>query len=371
VSTQASFFVQDLRGGGAERSVVRLANGFAARGIATDLVLMRALGPFLDEVDSGVRVVDLKVPRAAGAAFALRRYVKGACPRALFSAMTHTNILAVLATRLMRDRPRLVVVEHNQFDANKALKRGLVRLSYDLVPLLYRHADVVAGVSEGVAGSIARAARLPRADVRVLHNPIVTPELGKRAAGAPDHPWFDGSAPVLVAVGRLAPQKNYPLLLEAMALLKDRTPARLVILGEGPDCEALAAQVARLGLDGRVDLAGFRPNPFPFMRACSLYVMSSDWEGLPTVLVEALALGAPIVSTDCISGPAEILEQGRHGMLVPTGNAAALADAIMQTLGQPGDSAPRVARAQAFSADRAVERYIEAGGLVEAANSIR
>jgi glycosyltransferase involved in cell wall biosynthesis len=343
--------------------VVRLANGVAARGLRTDLVLMRAAGPFLSEVDPRVSVVNLNVARTVAGLGALRSYLAAARPTALFSAMTHTNILAILATRLRQERPRLVVVEHNQFDANKSLKSGLVRVAYDLVPLLYRRADVVAGVSEGVAASIARAARLPRSGVQVLHNPIVTPDLTARAAPAPEHAWFDGTRPVLLAVGRLTRQKNYPLLLEAMRLVKDRSPARLVVLGEGPDRDVLTADAARLGLDGTVDFAGFRANPFPLMRACDLYVMSSDWEGLPTVLVEALALGAPIVSTDCVSGPSEILEAGRFGRLTPPGDARALADAILAALAAPGDKAARMARAQDFSAERAVSRYLAAGGL--------
>ncbi len=358
-----AFFVQDLRGGGAERSVVRLVNGVAKRGYPTDLIVMKAEGPFLAEVDPAVRVVTLDVARTAKAVPALRRYIEESRPVALFSAMTHTNVVSVIAARLARFRTRLILVEHNQFAANRRRKRGMVRLAYGLVPLVYRFADRIAGVSSGVRDSIAEAARLPVSRVDVLYNPIVTPELAQRGEETVEHPWLGANAPVLLAVGRLMPQKNFSLLIEALALIRDRTPARLIILGEGEERAALEQQVRALGLEDRVDLPGFRPNPFAFMRRCQLYVMSSDWEGLPTVLIEALALGMPVVSTDCRHGPAEILDKGRFGRLVPTGDAVALGDAILAALANPGDAAPRLARASDFSADKAIDAYLALAGL--------
>jgi glycosyltransferase involved in cell wall biosynthesis len=362
-SPLVAFFIQDLRGGGAERSVVRLANGVAARGYRVDLVVMQGKGPFMAEVDGAVRLVELGSARTAGALPALRRYLNEVKPAALFSAMTHTNIIAVAAARLASHRARLIVVEHNEFESNRRRKRGLVRLAYGLVPLAYRLADVVAGVSAGVCEGIGKAARLPASRLMVLHNPILTPQLPVLANEPVDHPWFAEAVPVILAVGRLTRQKNYPLLIEAMSLVVQQRNAKLLILGEGEERDALATLIAAKGLAERVELAGFRQNPFPFMKRCAVYAMSSDWEGLPTVLVEALALGAPIVSTDCRHGPAEILDHGRYGRLTPPGDAASHAQALIQALDDPGDVAPRLVRAADFSADLAVDQYLAAGLL--------
>lgn len=357
-----AFFIQDLREGGAERSVARLLNGIVARGISVDLVVIARKGRFFEELDARVNVVELPQRRTIGSILGMKRYIETHRPSALVSAMTHTNVAAIIANRLARHHTRVVVVEHNQISMNRPLKRGLVGMSYGLVPWLYRKADVVAAVSRDVRDDLAAETGIAAERIKVLHNPVVVPELSKLASEDIDHPWLkDSGPPVMLAVGRFSRQKNFPLLLNAFSKVRAARPARLIILGEGelrPELEALARE---LGIAEDVDLPGFDPNPFRFMSRAAAYVLSSDWEGLPTALIEALACGAPVVTTDC-AGTGEILLDGKLGRIVPRGDADALAAAILATLDAPGSRDGRVARADDFGLERAVDRYLEAAG---------
>ena len=202
-----------------------------------------------------------------------------------------------------------------------------------LARLTYPGAAAITAVSKGVAEDLAETIGIPRDRIDVIHNPVVTPELIARAAEPIEHEWFaPGSPPVVLAVGRLSPQKDYPTLLQAFAKARKRRPAKLLILGEGPLRPELEATIEELGIGPDVRLPGFVENPWAFMRQCAVYAMSSRWEGLPTVLIEALASGARIVSTDCPSGPREILDGGRYGRLVPVGDVAALARVLAEAL---------------------------------------
>ena len=264
---------------------------------------------------------------------------------------------------LARTRTRLIVVERNQYSLNRTMKRGLVRLSYGLVPWLYRKADLIGAVSSGVRDDIAAAVGLPAARVALLHNPVSTDRLPEQMAAPIDHPWFGGTnAPVILGVGRFSAQKNFQLLLRAFAALRRERPARLILLGDGelrPELEALART---LGIGDDIEMPGFDPNPFRFMARAGVYVLSSDWEGLPTALIEAMACGCPVVATDCLGGPREILFDGKLGRIVPRADVDALAAAISATLDAPGDAAARIERARDFSLDGAVDRYLAVAG---------
>jgi glycosyltransferase involved in cell wall biosynthesis len=192
----------------------------------------------------------------------------------------------------------------------------------------------------------------------VIHNPVVTPELFRQVREPVDHPWFAaGMPPVVLAVGRLTWEKDFPTLIRAFAAVRRQRDARLLILGEGPERDALAALVAQLGLERDVQLPGWARNPHAFMARAGVFVLSSVSEGLPTVLIEALAAAVPVVATDCVSGPREILQDGRLGPLVPPGDPDALATAIHRQLAEP-----RPAEAQdgwhSFSIDVATEGYL-------------
>ena len=225
---------------------------------------------------------------------------------------------------------------------------------------LFSEATHFVGVSQGVSESLATAVEVPREKITTIYNPVITPDIRAKAAEQPDHSWlWDDGAPVVLAVGILERQKDYPTLIRAFARLVTRRPCRLVILGEGSKRKEVEGLVEESGLTDRVSLPGWVENPFAFMARASLFVLSSRWEGLPTVLVEALACGCPCVSTDCPSGPAEILLNGDIGPLVPVGDDAALAEAMGRVLDAPPDRRLLQQRASYFSADRAVTAYEE------------
>ncbi len=205
---------------------------------------------------------------------------------------------------------------------------------------------------------------LPEGKIQVLHNPVVDPGLPERAAAAVDHPWFQaGQPPVFLGIGRLHPQKDFESLIRAFASVRAARPARLMILGEGEERARLEALVASLGLTDDVLLPGFLDNPYRFLSRAGAFVLSSRWEGLPTVLIEALACGAPVVSVDCPSGPDEILQGGRIGRLVPPGSTDAIAAAMLASLDNPGPREAGLARAQDFAIAPAAARYLDALGV--------
>ena len=334
-----AILLQDLAGGGAERAMLRLAAGFLAEGCPVDLLLVRRSGPFLDDLPEGIRVVVLKGPRTWQAIFDLARYIAQERPTALISALVHVNVAAVIANRIAGGSTRVIVSERNQISRNRrASASTLVRLAHRAVRWAYPRASGIVAVSEGVADDLAAYARLPRDRIRVVYNPVVGQHLETLQQSAPRHPWLaDGrKGPVLLAVGRLEPQKDYPTLLDGFAVLRrDMPDARLIILGEGRERAMLERIIRQRALDGAVDLPGFLVNPFGVMAAADLLVLSSRWEGFPNVLVEAMACGTPVVATDCPSGPREILDAGRYGPLVPVADVEALAAAMRDTLHAP------------------------------------
>jgi glycosyltransferase involved in cell wall biosynthesis len=329
-----AIFLHGLYGGGAERTMLNLAHGIAARGYATDLVLARAEGPYLADVPELVRLVDLKVSRALFSLPALVHYLRDERPEAMLSAVDYVNIIALWARHIAGVPQRVVINEQNTFSRRKQqLPKLYSWLMRRLLMGFYPWADGIVAVSKGVADDLAQATAIPRERIRVIHNPVVTPELRKKARDSLNHPWFQPrQPPVLLAVGRLTAQKDFPTLIQTFARVRQTRPTRLLILGEGEERFMLEALVRQLGLDQDVHLPGFVDNPYAYMARASVFVLSSKWEGLPTVLVEALYCGAPIVATDCPSGPREILADGQYGQLVPVGDVVALAKAIEATL---------------------------------------
>jgi glycosyltransferase involved in cell wall biosynthesis len=213
-----------------------------------------------------------------------------------------------------------------------------------------------------MAVDMAALTKLPLEKISVIYNGVVTPDFEAKVAMQAVHPWFDGEAsspPVFVAIGRLVEQKDFPTLLRAFAKVAARRPARLMILGEGRLRSALMDLAAELGIVDRFYLAGFQPNPLPFMREAAAVVLSSRYEGFAIVLAEALACGAKVVSTDCPEGPAEILDGGAYGMLVPVGDDAALADAMLNTLDARVDRERLKQRGRDFSMEACGRHYLD------------
>lgn len=352
------FFVPSLAGGGAERSFMLLANGAVARGHPVDLVLARAHGPWLAQVDPRVRIVDLKGSRTAMTIIPLARYLRTARPAVILSALDQANVVAVMARALSRTRPRLLVSIRLPIGA-AARAGGTLRqrTTRALARRLYRAADKIVTISNGVRDDFIATFGYPPAKVKTIYNPIVDAAFWTRAdqpatAAAP----FDG-LPLIVAVGRLRPVKGFDCLIRAFAELRRARQARLLILGEGPERPKLEALAAELGVASDVIMPGFVSNPLPILKTASVFASTSIWEGFGNAVVEAMALGVPVVATQT-DGPAEILEQGRWGRLVPVGEPAALALALGAALDDPGPD-PRH-RAQQFSVERSVDEYLAA-----------
>lgn len=354
-------FVPSLRGGGAERVMSNLACGLAERGCKVDLVLARAEGPYLTELPPEVRIVDLKVPRVLASLPGLVRYLRRERPKALLSAMDHANVMALWAKRISGVSTRLVVSIHNTASlASKNARQSKARLLPQLARRFYPWADGIVAVSQGVADDFARITSLPWERIEVIYNPVITPELLEKAKEPVEHPWFGaGHPPVILGVGRLTKQKDFPTLIRAFAVVRKQRPVRLMILGEGEERPRLEALVKELGLGADAVLPGFVANPYAYMARAAVFVLSSAWEGFGNVLVEAMACGCPVVSTDCPSGPAEIMENGKYGTLVPVGDIGELAKGIVEVLDMPPDPTALHLRADLFSVNRITDKYLE------------
>jgi glycosyltransferase involved in cell wall biosynthesis len=354
-----AFFLPTLRGGGAERVVVNLVQGITERGVAVDVVLRAANGAFLDQLPPSVRLVDLDTTRLLRCVVPLTGYLRREQPRVLVSSMSHANLVALWAAKLARRGTPVVVTVHNTLSQST---RQHGRLAGGLWPHLlrtfYPWAASVVAVSRGAADDLSRTSGVPRDRVEVVYNPVITPGLLALAREAPGHPWFaPGQPPVILGVGRLTPQKDFPTLIRAFAEVRRRRPGRLIILGEGEERAVLESLVRELGVTEDVALPGFRENALAYMAGSALFVLSSAWEGLPTVLIEALAAGTRVVATDCPSGPREILQEGRLGALVPVGDASALAAAMLGALERPTLTIPLDALTP-FTRDAAVDHYL-------------
>lgn len=333
---ELAVFLADLGEGGAERMTVAVANGMADRGMEVDLVLADRRGPYLSEVDESVRVVDLAAKKVSRALGPLARYLRQKRPDVMLTTLTHTSFFAVVARALSGTGVPTVVREASTPQAKLApWTPRMTRVAHRLAPLTYRAADGVIAVSAGGKEALMRVHGVPAEKVATLYNPVVAPALREAAREDPGHPWLEpGEPPVVLSVGGLRPHKGFETLLRAFARLS-RKDARLVILGEGSERSALEALAQELGVQGRVDLPGFKQNPFAYMSRASVYVLSSTREGLPGALIQALACGCPAVATDCPSGPREVLLDGELGPLVPIGDDRAMAEAIERTLADP------------------------------------
>jgi glycosyltransferase involved in cell wall biosynthesis len=354
-----SVVLHDLRGGGAERMMLRIAKGMGDRGRNVDLVLVKAQGEFLQDIPDSVRVVDLDSPSVASAIPLMVRYLRKEAPTSILTALTHMNVAVATARWLARSKARLVLSERNQISLKAAdVRAWRQRLVYAGVRFAYPLADAVTAVSKGVANDVLQFARVKPQNVQVIYNPAFGDDLIVRSQEPLDHPWFgEGRPPVVLAVGRLHHQKGFDILLDAFSAVLAETPCRLIVLGEGEQRETLERQAQQLGIAAYVQFPGFVKNPYAYMSRAALFVLSSRWEGLPGALIEAMACGCAVVATDCPSGPAEIIENVTQGAIVPVEDSDALAAAMLEALNTPRGRG--VDRARRFNTASAVDAYLE------------
>jgi glycosyltransferase involved in cell wall biosynthesis len=354
-----SVVLHDLRGGGAERMMLRIAKGMCDRGRNVDLVLVKAQGEFVRDIPDAVRVVDLDSPSVASAIPLMVRYLRKEAPSAILTALTHMNVAVATARWLARSKARLVLSERNQISLKAAdVRAWRQRLAYAGVRFAYPLADAVTAVSKGVANDVLRFARVKPEKVQVIYNPAFGDDLIVRSQERLDHPWLaEGQPPVVLAVGRLHHQKGFDILLDSFSAVLAERPCRLIVLGEGEQRETLERQAQQLGIASYVQFPGFVKNPYAYMSRAALFVLSSRWEGLPGALIEAMACGCAVVATDCPSGPAEIIENSSQGAIVPVEDSGALAAAMLEALNTPRGRG--VDRARRFNTASAVDAYLE------------
>ncbi len=361
-SNRIALFLPSIGYGGAERVTINLAEGLVAKGYDIDLVYVTSDDPpLITDIPAGVNLVDLDAGRVVASLPGLIRYLRRVRPIALLSALEHTNIIALLAAKLAGTGTRVVVSVHTTLSRavqDSPLLRA--RLFPYLIRRLYPWAARVVAVSEAARDDLLATTGLHPDSVRVILNPVVTPSLFRKGAEPLSHPWLStGEAPVILAVGRMVTAKNFELLIRAFARLRKQMPARLIILGEGELLPRLQSLTQRLEVAADVQMPGFTENPYAYMARADLFVLSSNFEGLPTVLIEALALGTPVVATDCPSGPREILGGGRYGILTPTGDEHALANGMFQALNNPVADTEAVEKSwQPYELGRVTTEYL-------------
>lgn len=359
--SKLAIFHPTLTGGGAEKVIVNLISGFVEKGLKVDLVLVRAEGPFLSLIPPEVRVINLGYKRLLLSMPAFVRYLQKEQPTTVLTAFEDTNLMALWSRKLAGVSTRVVASVHNtlSWESQITTQGTKRRIGPYLARWFYPQADAVVAVSQGVAEDLVSLG-FSANNLKAIYNPVVTPELCQKITEFPEHPWFaPNSPPVILGVGRLEMQKDFATLIRAFAKVHSQRPARLMILGEGISRPQLEALVRELGVGENVALPGFVANPYSYMARSAVFVLSSLFEGLPTVLIEAMAAGTSPVSTDCKSGPAEILENGRYGKLVPVGDIEAMAEAIISSLDRPVDAKLLQQKAAEFSLEKAVAQYLE------------
>lgn len=386
----------NLRAGGAERSLLGVASGLIERGHRVDLVLFGSRIHYPHQVPENARlfVVDNRPDERTRdkAAHVLERLIQLSAPS---EPLDWIHILGALkwdplclpnarlmrqtravAAYMTRERPDCILPSLPSAKTATLLACGLSPNPPPVVPTirnaiqgrrrhhkrryrrLFGRASHIVCVSEGVASGLVEQLGVPGTMVSTIYNPVVTAALDVQMAQPTDHPWMNGEGPpVILAAGRLSRQKDFSTLIRAFVRVAARRPARLIILGEGRLRKPLERLIKRLNLTDQVSLPGWVDNPFAFMSRAALLVSSSRYEGLPGVLVQALACGCPCVSTDCPSGPAEILQGGKLGPLVPVGDPVRLAEAMTSVLDRPANKDKLRERAAHFSASSVVSAY--------------
>ena len=340
-SRPIAFLLPDLEWSGLGRVAVNLAKEISSRGISVDLVVGSATGVFLKEIPPQIRIVDFErqiQPRLQSALkilLPLRRYLQIEKPTALVCNLYTCNVVTLMAKMLVRSKVKLVLVE--QIILYEKQEKKQQKLQERFLPILmrwlYPSADKVVACSQGLARDLEIYLGFNHGKIDVIYNPVIDEKLAEKANLFVEHPWFNkGEIPVVLGAGRLVRQKDFATLIRAFALVKKEQKVRLVILGEGQLKNQLLTLVGQLNLENDVAILDFVENPYAYMAKSAVFVLSSGWEGFGNVVAEALAAGAPVVSTNCPSGPAEILDNGKYGELVAVGNSQGMAEAILRVL---------------------------------------
>jgi glycosyltransferase involved in cell wall biosynthesis len=353
-------FFSSLNIGGIERMMLNLSHQFKESGIEVVIVLLKKDGPFLSLLPPEIQIIDLQEKK--NTFYALPKLIQvftKVKADAVLAAHPNVNFIAIIA-RLFTGTPKnLVITEHSHLTmASNSGSRLSLRYRPLMEKLLYPKATHIVAVSEGLADNMSEATGIPRRDISVIYNPIVTDKLLTSSKEPVPADLFHPSIPTVLGAGRLVDVKDFSTLIHAFAEVRSNRSARLLILGDGVLKENLQELANSLGLSNDICFPGAVINPFAYMARASVTVLSSKYEGFANVIVESMACGTPVVSTDCLTGPAEILDYGRFGRLVPIGDSHEMARAIEETLDDPVDPELLRQRAASFSVEHASNQYL-------------
>ncbi|NYB74508.1 glycosyltransferase [Sedimentibacter hydroxybenzoicus DSM 7310] len=353
------FILASLNVGGVEKNTLRLIKKLLDKGYQVDLLVVRNEGVYREQLDKRTNIIYLNNKKISHSIIKISNYLKENRPDAFISAKDYINIIVILANVLSGTKTKTIISTRTQvsieLNTQKRFNRIINKL---LMKITYPFATHLVAVSKGVANDLASIIGVDSNTINVIYNPIVDEEIKKRKKLHVDIENKNDNEAMLVCAGRLTTQKDYPTLLNAMEIVKIYKNVKLIILGEGDQRKKIEDMIHKLNLEDFVYLKGNVTNPYPYMRAADLFVLSSKWEGFGNVIVESLAVGTPIVSTDCPSGPNEILNNGEYGILVPVGNAKLLAKGIIEALDKTWDKEALINRANEFSVERATNSYI-------------
>lgn len=358
-----TFFIPSLGAGGAEKQTVNIANYLADNGFQVNIVLCQSAGIFLQKVSNKVRITSLNVKYTSISIFKLISYLKLDKPDLLISAIDNANIVAIIARFFLKYPFKLFISVRSTVSKNLGKSTNIKnKILLYFVKRFYRYADVIIAVSNGISDDLIKTCNISAHKIQVIYNPVINPSIFNLAKEPIQHNWFhkDSVEPVVLAMGRLESNKGFHILIQAFAKIRDK--AKLVIVGgaQGNYYHTLTNLIQKLNINDKVILLPFQENPYPYLKQSKVFVLSSFYEGLPGVLIEALALTPCLVATDCPSGPREILDHGRYGALVPVGDVEALALAISSALKKcPESDTNRNVFLKQFTEEVVMQKYLK------------
>lgn len=350
-----AFVIGSMRAGGAERATLNLINGLSQRGLSIDLVLLSSKGEFVNEISKSIHIVSLNKSRTIYSVKAFQIYLKENNPDIIVAIQNHIQLLVLLSIKLSHWKGKIILNEQSTFSRNvTGIKGGVQKL---LSKYLFQSAHVITSVSKGVKDDFIKSFPSLHIKNSVIPNAIITDQFDEYKNHPVKHHFFEAGGKVVIAAGRLVKSKNFAVLLKAFAMAKKEKDIKLIILGDGPELFSLQQLAIELNISDDVSFQSYVQYPSQYFSKASVFVLSSDYEGLPSVIIEALACGCKIVSTNCENGPAEILMNGTFGWLVPVGDVNALSSSILVALKTEIDSNQLIERSKDFHQKKVVEQY--------------
>jgi len=358
-----SLFLPNLHGGGAERMMLNLAKGLLKFPVELELIVANLVGDYISEIPEGAKIVNLNSKKTIFSTFKFISHLKKNKPDVLISTLRRANIVAVLSKILTSKKFKLILREANSFSEDAVKNSSLSeKIINSLCKLFYPKADAIVAVSEKMSEEIGYHFKISKNKIHYIYNPVIDESIDEKILQKPDHKWFDNkNFAIILGIGRITPQKDFETLIKAFDIVRKQKKAKLIILGKpdssNAELEKLKILVSKLNINNDIDFFGFVENPFAFLANADLFVLSSRFEGLPGTLIQALYCGCPVVSVDCTTGPSEILENGKYGLLCKPGDYESLALNMLKTLEESKTKEELKSRGKLYSIQSSSELY--------------